>query len=99
MEKEPIFVDARELFNPKLFEQGKAHHGDVELPDPAQLLLGGKLTLTVQEMAEQLNISTALAYELTERAGFPVVSITERRKVIPVEGLVNWLREQSRGGD
>lgn len=99
MEKEPIYLDIRELFNPKLFQPEKKPADDDEPSIPIRHMFNGKLTMTVQEMAEQLNVSTATAYELTERAGFPVIPLTERRKIIPVEGLMNWLREQTGRAD
>lgn len=92
----PMYVDVRELFNPKLFQpQEKEEEPSV----PIRKLFNGKLTMTVQEMAEQLNISEAVAYELTERRGFPVIRVSERRKIIPVDGLMRWLEKQSQGGE
>ena len=34
-----------------------------------------KLTLTVKEFAAQMQISMPTAYDLTERAGFPVIRV------------------------
>ena len=54
-----------------------------------------KLTISVDELAEQLGISRPLAYELTRREGFPAVRLGERRIVIPLDGLKRWLDLQS----
>ena len=50
-----------------------------------------KLTLSVDELAQELGISKPLAYELTRRDGFPSVRISERRIIIPVDALRSWL--------
>lgn len=96
MSDNPMYVDVRELFNPKLFQpQEKEDEPSI----PIRHLFNGKLTMTVQELAEQLNISEAAAYDLTERDGFPVLRVSERRKVIPVEGLMDWMGKQIRYGE
>lgn len=56
---------------------------------------GEKLTLTVEEMATELGISRPVAYELVKRAGFPAIRISERRIIIPVEALRNWLNKNA----
>jgi len=43
-----------------------------------------KLTMTVAEVAEQLNISKPLAYNLCASRGFPSIKLGERRIVVPV---------------
>lgn len=53
-----------------------------------------KLTLTVKELAAQLQISMPTAYDLTERAGFPVIRVGVK-KLIPVEPLKAWLAQES----
>ena len=50
-----------------------------------------KLTLSVEEMANELGISRPIAYELIKREGFPAIRISERRIIIPVEALRDWL--------
>lgn len=50
-----------------------------------------KLTLSVDELAQELGISKPIAYELTKRDGFPSVRISERRIIIPVDALRSWL--------
>ena len=53
-----------------------------------------KLTLTVSEVGAVMGISRPLAYQLANRADFPVIRVG-RRKIIPVEGFKRWLSEQS----
>ena len=50
-----------------------------------------KLTLSVDELAQELGISKPLAYDLIKRDGFPSVRISERRIIIPVDALRSWL--------
>lgn len=50
-----------------------------------------KLTVTVHEMAQMIGISRTSAYELTRREGFPAIRISERRIIIPVDKLKEWL--------
>ena len=50
-----------------------------------------KLTLSVEELANELGISKPIADELTKRDGFPSVRISERRIIIPVDALRSWL--------
>ena len=56
-----------------------------------------KLVLDVAELANVLGISKPVAYELIKRRGFPAVRVSERRIVIPVEGLRNWLEAEASG--
>ncbi len=51
-----------------------------------------KLVYSVEEMASVLGISKPVAYELIKREGFPSVRLSERRIVIPVDSLREWLR-------
>lgn len=50
-----------------------------------------KLTLSVDELAQELGISKPLAYELAKREGFPSIRISERRILIPLDALRAWL--------
>ena len=50
-----------------------------------------KLTLSVDELAQELGISKPLAYNLIKRNDFPSLRISERRIVIPVDALRSWL--------
>lgn len=97
MSDKPMYVDVRELFNPKLFEPQEKEGEEPSIP--IKSLFNGKLTMTVAEAAEQLNISTALMYDLTERGDFPVIPLGDRRKVIPVEQFIEWIRKQTRGDE
>ena len=54
-----------------------------------------KMTMTVEEMASELCISRPIAYELIKREGFPAIRISERRIIIPVEALRNWLNKNA----
>lgn len=49
-----------------------------------------KLTVTVKELAEMLNIGKNHAYELVKIEGFPVIKFG-KRIVIPIDALKEWL--------
>lgn len=53
-----------------------------------------KLTLSVEETAQQLGICTKVAYQLTHRADFPTIKIGRRTRVSR-EGLQEWVRKQA----
>lgn len=53
-----------------------------------------KLTLTVKEFAELMQISMPSAYDMTERKGFPLIRVGVK-KLIPVEPLNAWLALES----
>lgn len=53
-----------------------------------------KLTMTVPEMADQLNISNPKAYDLAHSAGFPATFIG-RRIVVPVDKFKQWVNEKA----
>lgn len=57
-----------------------------------------KLVLNVEEMAVVLGISKPVAYELIKKKGFPAVRVSERRIIIPVEGLCRWLETEAQSG-
>lgn len=54
-----------------------------------------KLTVTVDEMAQMLGVSRPVAYQLAHREGFPAVRISDRRIVVPIDGLKAWLEAQA----
>ncbi|MBQ8248521.1 MAG: helix-turn-helix domain-containing protein [Clostridia bacterium] len=54
-----------------------------------------KLTINVPELAKLLGISRPVAYELTKREGFPAIRIGERRIIIPVDKLNEWLDREA----
>ena len=51
------------------------------------------LTLTVPQMAKELNISRNTAYELTKQKGFPCFHVG-KRVLINRDMLQSWLDEQ-----
>lgn len=64
----------------------------------SSILLGQtKLTITVEELAQQLNVSRATAYSLAQRKDFyPAIRIGHRI-VVSVQALTRWLNEQTEG--
>lgn len=56
-----------------------------------------KMTLTIEEMAEELNISRPSAYELVKQDNFPAFSIG-RRLLVSRKGLQEWIDEQCKAG-
>lgn len=52
-----------------------------------------KLTYTVVELAQVLNIGKNSAYDLANSKDFPVINIG-RKKLIPVVALNKWLDNQ-----
>ena len=57
-----------------------------------------KITLSVGEMSKALGISKPIAYELTRREGFPAIRISERRIIIPLDRLKQWLNTNIENG-
>ena len=55
-----------------------------------------RLTYTVDELAQVMQIGRNVAYELCHRQGFPAIRIG-KRYVIPIAGLHKWLEEQATG--
>lgn len=53
-----------------------------------------KTVLNVRELAEELRISLPVAYQLVNRADFPAIRISEKRIIVPRDGLVVWMRKQ-----
>lgn len=53
-----------------------------------------KLTYSIPEVAQVLGVSRPTAYALANSKGFPVLNIG-KRKVIPVEGLQEWIKKNS----
>ena len=52
------------------------------------------LTLSVEECAARLGIGRSLAYSLVTRGEIPSVRFGRLRR-IPIEGLEEWLRQES----
>ncbi len=53
-----------------------------------------KITISVQELAEQMGISLPKAYELTKTTGFPVIRVGTR-VLIPLAEFQRWLANSS----
>lgn len=53
-----------------------------------------KLTMTIPEMAKQLNVSKPTAYAIANTKGFPVLQLG-RRKVVPVDGFKQWMERNA----
>lgn len=53
-----------------------------------------KLTYTVKEFAEQMQVSLPTAYQFTNQEGFPVIR-AGRKKLIPIEALRQWLADNA----
>ena len=56
-----------------------------------------KLTLTVEELAKQLNISRGTAYNLVRRQDFYPAFRIGNRVLISTNALSGWIREQTEG--
>ena len=54
-----------------------------------------KLTLTVEEMAQQLNVSRATAYNLARRKDFYPAFRIGHRLIISKQALSRWLDDQT----
>jgi len=53
-----------------------------------------KLAYSVPELAKALNIGRNTAYELVNRSDFPAIKVSERKIIIPIDGLKRWLESQ-----
>lgn len=56
-----------------------------------------RLTLTVEEMAQQLHISRATAYKLSRDRNFYPAFRVGQRVLVGVQALERWLHEQTEG--
>ncbi|MFC1907211.1 helix-turn-helix transcriptional regulator [Chloroflexota bacterium] len=56
------------------------------------------LAVNVVTASEMLSLSKSTVYLLIEQDAIPHVHITEKRVILPVEALRNWLKEQQGGG-
>ena len=54
-----------------------------------------RLAVSVTEAAKALGISKSTAYSLVEQKILPCVRIGEKRIIIPVKALEEWLQAQS----
>ena len=53
-----------------------------------------KLAYSLTETAQVLGVSRPTVYALIKQPGFPVFSVGNR-KLVSVEGLKNWIRDQT----
>lgn len=60
---------------------------------PPQMPPPGKLAVSINEVAALLGVSENTAYELSNRADFPVFHYGTR-KLVPVDCLRQWLADQ-----
>lgn len=56
-----------------------------------------KLTLTVEELANQLNISRGTAYNLVRKKDFYPAFRIGNRVLISVDALSSWIRDRTEG--
>lgn len=56
-----------------------------------------KLTLTVEELAKQLNISRGTAYMLVRRPDFYPAFRIGQRVLVSTHALAGWIRDQTEG--
>lgn len=52
------------------------------------------MAVSVTEAAGMVGISKSTAYSLVERGELPAVRITEKRLIIPVKALEEWLNKK-----
>lgn len=53
-----------------------------------------RLTLTVKQFADRVQVSMPTAYAMTEMEGFPVFRVG-KKKLIPLASLERWIEEQA----
>lgn len=51
-----------------------------------------KAVISVREMAKYLGIGVNVAYELVRRPDFPALRLGEKRIVIPIDLLNEWVK-------
>lgn len=56
-----------------------------------------KQVMTVKEMAQVMQLSLPKAYDLTNRADFPIIHVG-RKKLIPIHAFNTWLKKQTGQG-
>ncbi len=76
--------------------RGQDIHDDQQLSGLLNSIAGGKLSISVPEMAELLSISKPAAYALARRAGFPAFMVGNRT-LVSVPGLMAWVERASAG--
>lgn len=56
--------------------------------------MNDRLTLTVPQLAERMQVSKPTAYALVNRPGFPRLTVG-RKILVPLAALERWLDEQA----
>lgn len=56
------------------------------------------LVLTPKELSKELRINYVDALKLINTDGFPMVQLSERKKVVPRQELIEWLSRKSKLG-
>lgn len=54
-----------------------------------------KLAVSVSEAAKLISVSKSTCYQMCEQGRLPAIRITEKRLIIPVKALQEWLDKQS----
>lgn len=57
------------------------------------------LFLNAEMVAEVLGVAPSSAYELMHEPGFPTLRVGSNRMVVPREKFINWVEENTKGGD
>ena len=57
------------------------------------------LFLNAEQVARVLGVSSSSAYELMHEPGFPTLRVGSNRIVVPREKFINWVEENTKGGD
>ena len=57
-----------------------------------------RLTMTVEEAGDALGISRATAYTLVNQGRLPAIRISDRRLVVPIKALNEFLASTSKQG-
>lgn len=73
--------------------------GEISATNLDSSILPGKtkLTITVDELAHQLNVSRSTAYNLVRSKEFYPAIHVGHRIIVSVQALVRWLDEQTEG--
>lgn len=56
---------------------------------------GDKATMTIADLADELNISLVSAYSLSKKDGFPAIRVGGRI-LVDTEGFRNWLKKEAK---
>lgn len=56
---------------------------------------GDKATMTIADLADELNISLVSAYSLSKKQGFPSIRVGGRI-LVDTDGFKKWLKEEAK---